>query len=401
MRDKDIFSKVTWSVKSLVLGFAMIVFFRVAFYLSKYADLNKFTLIFVSVLWFLMFAGMVLYPVWIVKKQKKIQIPKIRTILKEFLIAIPIVIIILVVNSIVLIILNPFLGITSNDINSEYSFLRDAPNYSPLYFLLIMMITIGPIAEEIFFRGFLYNAIKQKLSVFVSIVILSVLFAALHFGSPVTNIAGLIFVFIPGLIITLAYEWRKTLCSSISIHILNNFTFAGPILVLMIINTHTPAKTWEEAQELPDWKMVNYNWIEKQETGEDQRLYAINTWGSKGIRMWKQEIMAFYAVYNLFPEDREACAKAFLGISDVYKTYLRDFRRAIVISAYVLEEYSDMDDICADALIKIGWSYYQLDDYEKSRAAFQEVVDSYSSIEGMKDSAMEGLEFLENNRKDP
>ena len=130
-------------------------------------------------------------------------------------------------------------------------------------------------------------------------------------------------------------------------------------------------------------------------TGEEQRLYAVNTWGSQGLRLWKRELQAFQAVLQWFPDDREACASARTGIAQIYLYYLRDFRRAVVESNRILAQFKDRPEDCAEALLIRGWSYCELGNHEMSRTSFREVIESYASYEWARESALEGLNSLD------
>jgi len=87
-------------------------------------------------------------------------------------------------------------------------------------FLLAVLVVavVAPVAEELFFRGFVYPAFRQRWGVTAAIIITSVLFALFHFSPS---------VFIPIFIIAvgLAYLYQVTdsLGPPIMLHALNNF----------------------------------------------------------------------------------------------------------------------------------------------------------------------------------
>jgi len=351
------------------------------------------------VLWMLMFGWMAIFPLWIARGRGMLRWPKVSLVLKELGLAVPLVFCILVVEWLVVLLLSNIPG-GQDEISPTLSWIRDAPNYKRLYLLLIAMITFGPVAEELFFRGLLYNALRQRVAPLIAVIIQAMVFALVHYGFPETRITSMLIVFTSGVILASVYEWRKTLWSPIAIHALKNFAFAAPIIVLMILNSHTPAKTWTEAEQPPKWLGTDFigtdfKGIEKQETGEEQRLYAINTWGSRGLRMWKKELRAMQAVCDWFPSDREACAQARVGIVTIYFYYLRDFRRAVVESDRILSEFGDQPEACAQALLRRGWSYYELGDHQMSRKSFKEIIDSYSSFEWAREAALEELKMLD------
>lgn len=86
-----------------------------------------------------------------------------------------------------------------------------------LIFLTIMVSIIGPFAEELFFRGFAYNAVKKKLGFSGAILITSGLFAILH-----ADVVGFFPIFVLGLLLAYLYEKTGSLIPSITVHILHN-----------------------------------------------------------------------------------------------------------------------------------------------------------------------------------
>jgi membrane protease YdiL (CAAX protease family) len=84
--------------------------------------------------------------------------------------------------------------------------------------------TIGPIAEEIFFRGILYNFFR-KWGISTAIILSTLLFILPHSvgsNAPVTQMIG-------GILFAVAFEVEKNLVAPITIHILGNlaiFTLA-------------------------------------------------------------------------------------------------------------------------------------------------------------------------------
>ena len=98
--------------------------------------------------------------------------------------------------------------------------LLEAGESSLLWPLFGLAILIGPLAEELFFRGLFFPALKSKVSVFAAVIISAALFATLHL-----NWAGWLPIF--GLGILLAYSYQKTgdLLVPIFIHVIHNSLF--------------------------------------------------------------------------------------------------------------------------------------------------------------------------------
>ena len=82
-------------------------------------------------------------------------------------------------------------------------------------------IFFAPLAEEFIFRGFLFTKFQKKFSVWISIVLSSILFGAIHFSmSAITT-----FLFAVSLCIV--FYKTKNLAIAIVLHILNNTLVSG------------------------------------------------------------------------------------------------------------------------------------------------------------------------------
>ncbi|UCF72460.1 MAG: CPBP family intramembrane metalloprotease [Deltaproteobacteria bacterium] len=78
---------------------------------------------------------------------------------------------------------------------------------------------VGPIAEEVFFRGILYGFFRRW-GVVVALVLSTLIFVLIHpinHGVPITQVAG-------GIVFAVAYEVERSLITPITIHVLGNMT---------------------------------------------------------------------------------------------------------------------------------------------------------------------------------
>ncbi len=84
--------------------------------------------------------------------------------------------------------------------------------------LIILAVAVAPIAEEVFFRGMLYNALRRRLPLIVAAPIQAVLFGLVHpFG--LADRAGVVLI---ALALAVFYEWRKTLLAPMLLHAMIN-----------------------------------------------------------------------------------------------------------------------------------------------------------------------------------
>ncbi len=80
----------------------------------------------------------------------------------------------------------------------------------------IVAVFLAPLAEEFIFRGFLFTKFQAKFSVWVSMVLSSILFAAIHISlSSITT-------FLFGLSLCIVFYKTKNLAIPILLHVLNN-----------------------------------------------------------------------------------------------------------------------------------------------------------------------------------
>lgn len=86
-----------------------------------------------------------------------------------------------------------------------------------LSYLSVFVAILGPIAEEIFFRGFAYPAARKRWGKWKGIILVSGFFAILH-----TNLVGFLPIFILGVLLVVLYERTGSLIPSITVHIIHN-----------------------------------------------------------------------------------------------------------------------------------------------------------------------------------
>ncbi|MDP2921756.1 MAG: CPBP family intramembrane metalloprotease [Candidatus Omnitrophota bacterium] len=98
---------------------------------------------------------------------------------------------------------------------------------SAILFFTIFVSVAGPIMEELFFRGFLYSAIRKRFGVFTGVLLSGALFSSLH-----ANLAGFLPIMILGALMAFIYEVTGSLVASASVHILHNSIIVGFIFFI-------------------------------------------------------------------------------------------------------------------------------------------------------------------------
>ena len=89
----------------------------------------------------------------------------------------------------------------------------------------MLVIVLAPLAEEFFFRGFFYRALRTRLPVLLAALSVGIVFGAIHLGS--TPPVLLVPLAILGLVFCLVYEKTGSLFATIGLHALNNLIAFG------------------------------------------------------------------------------------------------------------------------------------------------------------------------------
>ena len=96
-------------------------------------------------------------------------------------------------------------------------------------FLIIMGAFIAPVMEEIIFRGLLFEYLKGKLGLYISIFLTTFIFVILHSNKIYLE------VFFLSLILTLIYAYYKNIVINIVLHILNNL-----VSIIIMVKGNNP-----------------------------------------------------------------------------------------------------------------------------------------------------------------
>jgi len=96
----------------------------------------------------------------------------------------------------------------------------------------VLACGIGPLAEELFFRGVVYTAIRQRTPRVVAILASSAAFSLLH-----TNLVGFLPIMALGCLLAYLYERTGSLISSLAVHIAHNTLLLSLALILRRLMT--------------------------------------------------------------------------------------------------------------------------------------------------------------------
>jgi hypothetical protein len=92
------------------------------------------------------------------------------------------------------------------------------------YLLAVFGITLAPLMEELFFRGFLYHALERRIGVAASVFVTSLLFAFIHASQLASSWGPLLLIFLVGVTLTLVRVRTGSVASSFLLHAGYNFS---------------------------------------------------------------------------------------------------------------------------------------------------------------------------------
>ena len=97
----------------------------------------------------------------------------------------------------------------------------------------ILAVTVGPLMEELFFRGFLYPVLARRFGIAASVVATSLLFGFVH-GAQLAFAWGLVFIiFLVGIVLTTVRAKTGSVGASFVVHVAYNST----LVILGIIGS--------------------------------------------------------------------------------------------------------------------------------------------------------------------
>lgn len=109
--------------------------------------------------------------------------------------------------------------------------LASSDSVAVVVLIIAFAITVAPVFEEFFFRGFAYPVLKQRWGTLTALLVVSAVFAAIHFD---LSSLGPLFALAVGL--GLAYELSGSLLAPITMHALFN---AANVAVILYVRAHS------------------------------------------------------------------------------------------------------------------------------------------------------------------
>ncbi len=102
-----------------------------------------------------------------------------------------------------------------------------------LYLIAAFSVTLGPLMEELFFRGFLYPVVRRRFGVMAAIVATAFPFALMHAAQYGNSWASVLLILVVGVVLATVREKTNSLAASFLVHAAYN----GTIIAIIFIAT--------------------------------------------------------------------------------------------------------------------------------------------------------------------
>jgi membrane protease YdiL (CAAX protease family) len=183
---------------------------------------------------FVLLAWMFAFPLWVAGRLGILSIPKPRRVLIEALIAVPAAIFVMATLSVVMTFLSQFMKQGTS--SSPFEGIAAAPERYQSIALIIMAIVAAPLAEEVFFRGMVYNALRRRMHFLFAALLQAAVFGFCH----PFDLTQRVMISTIGFCLALLYEWRKILVSPVLLHSLTNGLAMGTLLYTLAVAANAP-----------------------------------------------------------------------------------------------------------------------------------------------------------------
>jgi len=214
----DCLKENDWRYSDILIGIVLLTAYRIWSFIPAPFGLNLFFDIVFDLLIFF-------YPFYLCNKRKikpLFNFIKISIFLMEFLRAVGFYLIMTVCGVLLLIIVKLVIGIFGEIPICQEISIYQAEHFSGnpylQYYAIISTLIVAPVVEEVFFRGFLYNALKAHFPLIIAVMIQAMLFSFVHNANPMDSVKH----FLCGIALAIIYERRKSLLAPILVHVISN-----------------------------------------------------------------------------------------------------------------------------------------------------------------------------------
>jgi membrane protease YdiL (CAAX protease family) len=164
-------------------------------------------------------AWMLFYPLWVARRRHAWppRVPRPRAVLVESLFALIALVGIFLANVAIFLILVNLAGVPAQSSDPIGAIAR-SPDRFERWSLVVLAIAVAPVAEEVFFRGMLYNALRRYLGPTSAAIVQGAAFGLVH---PFDFARRTVIAF-TGFALAKVYDRRRTLLTPILLHAMIN-----------------------------------------------------------------------------------------------------------------------------------------------------------------------------------
>jgi membrane protease YdiL (CAAX protease family) len=209
------YRRIPWRLTDVAIGIGAILLLQAVAFLAQAGLVPVKGWLYWSVYFGPMLAWTALYPLWVAHRRSSLPLfraPGPGRFLKETFLAVFLTFVMMMALGTLLLLLRDFVG-PQPTIRDQFQRAGGLPNAAILTYAIIGA-TIGPASEELFFRAFVYNALRRRWGTFVALMLQAGLFALVHPYS-IAQRGG---IFLIGLVLAGVYDWRKTILTPILMH---------------------------------------------------------------------------------------------------------------------------------------------------------------------------------------
>jgi membrane protease YdiL (CAAX protease family) len=236
---RSLFRCANWHRRDAVIGLCLWLVLWAGVCLAGQAGLWQLLPVVRLAAWLILYIGvLVCYPAWVIRRRTAGPIclwPGTGTLVKELSIAVPTTLCLLMLIAAMTFVWKIIVG-SSLPMTSQWVELSSRMDVPTAAIFGILAVMVGPVVEEVFFRGFLYNALRCVCPIVLAICMQSALFGVAHPYRPV----GIVLAAFTGLALAVVYEWRKTLLAPVFVHAMFNCVGVIALFVALTANAKAP-----------------------------------------------------------------------------------------------------------------------------------------------------------------
>jgi membrane protease YdiL (CAAX protease family) len=237
-REPDIFEQCPWQGRDLAIGLGIAAVWWLMFFLPSFSWAKTHVALWFAVMWTIQICVYALYPAWILHR-RRLGVPNrpgLSRLAKEGGLALLAAIFASTAVGVFTLILGRFLP-SFVDPATPWDSVARSVDLLQIIGIAVVGVMLAPMAEEIFFRGFLFNALRQRrLPTVLAACVQSAVFAGVHHYGAYATVG----VFFYGIVLSGIYSWRRTLLTPVLTHGAINFVGILGLIAVAIQSAHAP-----------------------------------------------------------------------------------------------------------------------------------------------------------------